>query len=110
LDGPLVVLMEFLIKRPQNQYGSKGGVPYLRPDAPEFHTIAPDALKFARSTEDALTKVVWIDDAQNIATVPLKRYAGPNEHPGCCIAVCRPLSIGDGQQDLSDLFEQLPLQ
>ena len=105
----LVVLMEFLIKRPANQFGSKGGVPYLRADAPVHHIIAPDALKFARSTEDAMTGIVWSDDAVNITNIQSKRYAGPNENPGCCIAIFRPIMQAGEQQDLLALLEELPL-
>ena len=45
----------------------------LRPIA---HTKAPDLDKCARAVLDALTSVVWHDDAQVVDLVAAKRYAG----------------------------------
>lgn len=43
------------------------------------HTTAPDIDKLARAVLDALTAVVWHDDAQVVDLVAAKRYAGLEE-------------------------------
>lgn len=70
LQGPLQVSMIFTMPRPQGHYGAKG----LKASAPNLHTKRPDALKLARSTEDALTGIVWGDDAQTALLTIEKRY------------------------------------
>jgi len=61
LEGPLRVEMRFVMPRVQAHFRSNGE---LKPVAPRFHTKKPDALKLGRSTEDALTGIVWRDDSQ----------------------------------------------
>lgn len=56
LDGPLVARMIFTLTRPAT-------VPANRVDAADRY---PDVSKLARSTEDALTKLAWADDARII--------------------------------------------
>lgn len=107
LNEPLVVEMEFLMKRPGHHYGSKAGIPYLRKDAPAHHIIPADCLKLCRSTEDALTSIVWVDDSTTIKLIASKRYAEVNENPGCAITISRPI-IAPAQPLLPDC-EQLPL-
>lgn len=63
LDEPLELFLVLFVERPQSHYGRRGGLPYLRPDAPEHPTARPDVLKLARGVEDALTGVVWRDDS-----------------------------------------------
>jgi Holliday junction resolvase RusA-like endonuclease len=45
------------------------------------HTKAPDCSKLVRSLEDALTAVVYRDDAQICDLVAMKRYAAPGAIP-----------------------------
>lgn len=62
-DGAVVLRMRFVLKRPKSHYRANGE---LKPDAPHFHTSRPDALKLARAVEDALSGVVYRDDAQTL--------------------------------------------
>lgn len=84
LRGSLKVTFEFVMPRPKYHYhtGKKAGV--LRDNAPYYHTVKPDALKLARSTEDALTGVIWSDDAQTARLEIEKRYG---DKPGCQVTV-----------------------
>ena len=59
LQGPLSVSLTFFVLRPKGHYGARG----LRPSAPEFPTVKPDLLKLARAVEDALSGIVYRDDA-----------------------------------------------
>ena len=71
LEGPLLVVMRFHLARPQGHWGKRG----LLPSAPPFPHRKPDVLKLGRSTEDALTGIVWRDDAQIVEERLYKVYA-----------------------------------
>lgn len=72
LQGPLEVTLRFFVHRPKGHHGKKG----LLPSAPAFPTVKPDALKLARGVEDALSGVVYRDDAQ-IVIERLEKHYGP---------------------------------
>jgi Holliday junction resolvase RusA-like endonuclease len=73
VDGPLSVRMIFYVPRPQGHYGAKG----LRPSAPPYPTKRPDVLKLARAVEDAMTGIVYRDDAQIVREQLVKDYGEP---------------------------------
>ncbi len=84
LDGPLAVRMVFTLRKPAS--------------APKrtrtYPNRTPDLSKLVRSTEDALTSVVWVDDARVVEYVRLaKVYPGEDaealDSPGVRIAVYR---------------------
>jgi len=82
LEGPLAVTMGFFMPRPKGHYGAKG----LKPNAPAFPISRPDVLKISRSTEDALTGVVWRDDSQTISLGLCKVYAEDGKC-GCQVSI-----------------------
>ena len=82
LSGPLFVKIEFEMPRPKSHFSSKGP---LKKTAPDWNTKKPDVCKLTRSTEDAMTGVVWNDDAQIVHSVTLKRYA--NDQCGARIRI-----------------------
>ncbi len=92
-SGPLHVRFEFIVARPKSHFLSRGfgQLGSLRPTAPPAPVTRPDTLKLTRSTEDALTGVVWHDDAQAVVMNLQKRYAAPGEPTGCRISIT-PLS------------------
>lgn len=66
-----------------------------------FHTIAPDLSKLLRAAEDAMTGIVWIDDAQIVEHGPMrKRYAEAGEYTGARITV----------ETLDEIEQALPLK
>jgi Holliday junction resolvase RusA-like endonuclease len=71
LTGPLCLELEFVVRRPQGHRGKHG----VRPSAPPYPTTRPDLLKLGRAIEDALTSVLWFDDAQVVVERLSKRYA-----------------------------------
>jgi Holliday junction resolvase RusA-like endonuclease len=73
LDGPLMLGLEFYMPRPKGHYGARG----LRPSAPAIPTVKPDLLKLARGVEDALTGIVYRDDAQIAREILDKFYGEP---------------------------------
>jgi crossover junction endodeoxyribonuclease RusA len=51
------------------------------------HVKAPDLDKLVRSTADALSQIVFRDDAQIVDLIATKRYAAPGEPPHALIRV-----------------------
>lgn len=74
LTGPLVLKLTFYMVRPKNQYGSGRNSNVLKASAPAFPIGKPDVLKLARAVEDALSGVIYQDDAQIVHEVLGKRY------------------------------------
>ena len=80
LAVPLAVRFEFSVQRPKGHL-DKHGKP--RKSAPVWPAKRPDVLKLSRSTEDALTGIVWVDDSLIVDEMITKQYGTP----GCWITV-----------------------
>lgn len=77
LDGPLAVQFTFYFPRPKGHYRTGKNIGQLKPSSPMFPATKPDALKLARGVEDALSGVVYRDDAQIVQEVLAKRFGEP---------------------------------
>lgn len=77
LDGALGLVVVFTVRRPQGHFGSGKNADKLKPSAPPFPTTRPDTTKLLRGVEDALSGVVWRDDAQVVEQTATKRYGAP---------------------------------
>lgn len=75
-DGPLEVDVIFTMTRPKSHYRTGKFAHELKPDAPHYHTSKPDGSKLFRATEDALTGVIWVDDAL-VALQHVAKIYGP---------------------------------
>jgi len=84
MKGPLRLTIEFRLPRPKSHFRTGKNAGELRPDAPTWHTKRPDCTKLIRSTEDALTGVLWLDDSQICEQVAQKVF---HEKPGALIRV-----------------------
>jgi len=71
LRCPVSVSMIFYRPRPQSHYNKSG----LRAAAPIYPATKPDRGKLARAVEDALTGVIYLDDAQIVGGGISKRWA-----------------------------------
>lgn len=87
LTGPLRVDFTFFMPRPDSHYGTGRNVGTLKASAPYYHTVKPDRTKLTRSTEDAMTGIVWRDDAQIVDGRTIKRYVKIGERPGAIVTV-----------------------
>jgi crossover junction endodeoxyribonuclease RusA len=90
LTGPVTVALAFRFPRPKSHWlpaNARRPAAELRLDAPVFVTSKPDADKLARAALDALTGVVFGDDAQVSTLSVVKRYAGLVEGPGVHVTV-----------------------
>ena len=74
LDCLLVVSLTFFKPRPKAHYGTGRNERTLKNSAPAAPGVAPDAGKLARAVEDALTNVVWTNDARIVSGFHAKRY------------------------------------
>jgi Holliday junction resolvase RusA-like endonuclease len=92
LSGPLLVAMTFTLPRPKTHYRTGKHAGHLKPAAPDRPTGYPDLSKLARSTEDALTRILYTDDAQITGYTTLsKHYENPHpDHPGNADALPAP--------------------
>ena len=81
LNTPLSVTFSFIMPRPKYHFRSNGA---LKPNAPVVHEKKPDLLKMARAVEDALTGVIWTDDAIICSESMSKVYG---EKPGCHVFI-----------------------
>lgn len=74
LEGPLALELVFYVPRPKGHMSARGGV---KPSAPPYPAVKPDVLKLTRAVEDALSGIVYRDDAQIVTELLLKRYGEP---------------------------------
>jgi Holliday junction resolvase RusA-like endonuclease len=79
-EGAVAVRVCFVLRRPKKHYTTKG----LRADAPTYHTSATDLDKLVRLVLDALTGIVYRDDAQVAQIVATKQYG---DAPGASVEV-----------------------
>jgi Holliday junction resolvase RusA-like endonuclease len=92
-EGPLVACMVFTIARPKSHFRTGRNAHLLRDSAPVAPTGTPDFSKLVRATEDAMTGIVWKDDALVVRYEDSgKVYAGSAEadaldQPGAVIRV-----------------------
>lgn len=63
LAGPIRMTIAFYRVRPKGHFTPKGAQSKKGQETP-FPISKPDLLKLTRGVEDALTKVIWADDAQ----------------------------------------------
>lgn len=76
LDGPVRLSVAFYLPRPKGL-----------PKRTIAHTKAPDVSKLVRSTEDALSGIVYRDDSQIVEVLAGKFYAAEGDVPHCDVRV-----------------------
>lgn len=82
LEGPVRLTLAFYLPRPKSL-----------PKKYLAHTKAPDCDKLVRAAGDALSKVVYRDDAQVCEIVAAKYYAPEGTPPYCTVTVEATLGI-----------------
>jgi Holliday junction resolvase RusA-like endonuclease len=87
LSGNICFDIIFAMPRPKNHYGSGRNTEKIKANAPNYSTVKPDRTKLLRSTEDALTGIIWVDDCLICAGHTVKRYVQLDEQPGCYIVI-----------------------
>jgi crossover junction endodeoxyribonuclease RusA len=77
----------FYVARPKGHYGTGRNADTIKASSPKYPTVKPDLTKLLRSTEDALTKVLWLDDTQVVEGHIKKAYADGYSTPGALITI-----------------------
>lgn len=75
LEGALILELIFRLPRPKSHFRSGKNSHLLKENAPRYPAVKPDVLKMTRAVEDALTGILWRDDAQIVREVLEKTYA-----------------------------------
>lgn len=90
-DGrPVSMRLVFRQERPKGHYlpaNSKRAEPVLRDGMPIWWPGGKDLDKLCRAVLDALTNVLYQDDAQVVSLGAVKRFADPGEQPGVDVRV-----------------------
>ncbi len=84
LTGPLSVTFVFFRLRPKGHFGTGRNQGVLKTSAPIAPTGKPDVLKLARAAEDALSGVIYQDDAQIVDEFLYDRYGTV---PGLAVSI-----------------------
>lgn len=84
MRGPVALTITFIFNRPAGHFRKDGT---LKPSAPRWHSVRPDIDKASRAVGDALSKVLYEDDARIVSLNTEKRYAVGKELPGAIISV-----------------------
>lgn len=86
MTGPVSLMITFKLLRPKSHWTKTGDLSSAGRKRPH-PTVKPDLTKLLRSTEDALTGIIWKDDAQVVRQSMAKRYCHSDELPGAEIIV-----------------------
>ena len=84
LTGAIIAEFVFTLPRPKGHYGTGKNGGKLKASAPIAPTTRPDTTKLIRAVEDALSGIIWRDDAQIIRQTGVKVYG---EIPGVYVSV-----------------------
>lgn len=105
LRGPIRLTLTFYRLRPKGHYSTaKATKGHIKPGVDPFPLAKPDVLKLARGVEDALTGVVWADDAQ-IVDERLGKEWGATAR---CDVVIEPMDEAERQRVERILTEKPP--
>lgn len=86
-DEPLKANYIFYFNRPKSHYRAGKNSHLLKENAPKYHTKKPDLTKLIRSTEDALTGIIWVDDAQVYKRSDEKKYCEDLDTEGVMVEI-----------------------
>ena len=108
LDCPLAIEVTFVMPRLKGHFGSGKNANVLKANAPAFHTVKPDCTKLLRAAEDALTGILWRDDAAISLQIVRKVFG---DRTGMHITVRTLLcdlktAAGEAQAEAGPLFER----
>lgn len=74
LTGPIDLDVCFFLPRPKGHYGTGRNAGIVKPSAPQFPAVRPDADNYLKFVKDCLNGLVWKDDGQVVKVTAEKRY------------------------------------
>ena len=85
MDAAITLSVVFIFARPKSHFRANG---QLKPSAPAHCTgRIGDVSKLVRAVEDAMTGILYNDDAQIISLIAHRRFANDREQPCAIITV-----------------------
>jgi Holliday junction resolvase RusA-like endonuclease len=63
IDEPIMLEMNFYMRRPKSHYGTGKNISKIKPNAPEWCATKPDVDNLAKFVQDALNKIFYRDDS-----------------------------------------------
>ena len=85
MDAAITLSVVFIFARPKSHFRANG---QLKPSAPAYCTgRIGDVSKLVRAVEDAMTGILYNDDAQIISLIAHRRFANDREQPCAIITV-----------------------
>ena len=87
IDKPVRLFVCFDMPRPKGHFGTGRNAGKLKDSAPKYCPKKPDLTKLVRAVEDAITRVVWRDDALVVQQHTVKRYIANGEPIGAHITI-----------------------
>ena len=85
-QGPMQLEIVFYQVRPKGHFGTGRNKGKLKTSARLYPTVSPNLTKLIRSTEDALTNIIYQDDKQIVKTIASKEYS---DKSGALITITR---------------------
>lgn len=88
--GPVSMRLRFRFPRPASHFlpaNARRAEPELKATAPVWLERSPDVDKLCRAILDAMTGLIYVDDAQVVALNATKRYVATGERPGVDVVV-----------------------
>jgi Holliday junction resolvase RusA-like endonuclease len=76
-DGPVGLAVVFHLRRPKGHFGTGRNADRVKASSPAWPCVKPDCTKLLRGVEDAMTGIVWRDDAQVVEQMVSKVYGAP---------------------------------
>ena len=73
--GAVALELLFQMPRPKSHFGTGKNSNLRKTSAPDYPTGKPDVLKLTRAVEDAMTGIIYVDDAQIIFEEIKKKYS-----------------------------------
>lgn len=96
--GAVKVKANFYFKRPNSHFGSGKNAEKLKDAAPELHTQTPDLDKLIRCLGDAMTGIVYRDDALICSMVLDRHWTRSQERCEVEVTFCPVLENVKGKQ------------
>lgn len=75
LDEPIMLEMNFYMRRPKGHYGTGKNIGKIKASAPEWCSTKPDIDNLAKFVQDALNKIFYRDDSLITQIIGRKLYS-----------------------------------
>lgn len=98
LEGPVKLRLTFFMPRPKSHFRTGRFSGQLKDSAPLQHLFKPDLSKLFRCAEDALTGILYKDDAQIIEHESPRKHYEDSSHPKGVFVALWALAMDDNKE------------